>query len=507
MIYREFGKTGKKVSLLGFGGMRFKPEDLNDEAGLNRCADIVRYASKQGVNYFDTAPEYAQGKEELIFRRAFEDIPNHFFVASKSKISSEKTADDVLRRINKSLDIMGISTINFYSMWSIMGLDHYKKVISEGGPYQGALEAKKQGLIEHIIFSAHCTPDEIITMINDGLFEGVVISFNILNYGSMLRILESASEKNIGVITMNSLGGGVIPQNPDYFRTLLMSNDENSLVSHALQFNSSFKEISVVLSGMTSIKEVSDNSEAFSTNNIGNYKKIPFVDKISPELNSLCVGCGYCNVCPEKIPIPQYMQSYNYHFFPDADFMGATIQWFEENRRMANNVFQRLRVNYGIIPETLLNPCKKCGQCEQICTQRLPIITRIDEIYSWVKKHNYCLESLILFMERVFIKDKVQKIGLYPAGAYTESIIKFFKKKFGEPSFDLYIFDSNSSLWGERIDTYPICSPGEILNLGVERVIITNLRYQDDIYNKLQYLEDSGISIIKFHGKNDLFWF
>ena len=84
MLFRKYGNTGKIVSLLGFGGMRFKQEDLSDEAGLLRCAEVVRFASLQEINYFDIAPTYANGKGELIYGIAFQKMPNPFFVSTKT---------------------------------------------------------------------------------------------------------------------------------------------------------------------------------------------------------------------------------------------------------------------------------------------------------------------------------------------------------------------------------------------------------------------------------------
>jgi len=155
MIYKEYGKTGKKVSALGFGGMRFNKEEYDKD--IEKCADIVRYASSKGINYFDTAPGYCEDKSEIIMGAAFKNMPNPFFVSTKSNYWSDKTADDVRRRCETSIERLGVDKINFYHMWCIMNMEHYRNVMAPGGPYEGALKLKEEGLIDHICISTHAT--------------------------------------------------------------------------------------------------------------------------------------------------------------------------------------------------------------------------------------------------------------------------------------------------------------------------------------------------------------
>ena len=289
---------------------------------------------------------------------------------------------------------MGLSSISFLNMWAIMNLDQYYKIIQKGGPYDGALYAKKLGLVDHIVCSTHCIPDDIITIINEGLFEGITISFNALNYNSMLRVIEAAVDKNMGIVTMNSLGGGIIPQNPNYFSTLKESVDESIPIA-ALRFNASFAGISVVLSGMSSLSEVEENTKSFNTeiDLVNRRAEDRFHTKVKIS-DFLCTGCGYCEKCPVNISISKYMQSYNYRFFPTTDFLGQSMTWLEDDRRIANDVFQRLRVNFGIVPESIINPCINCKQCENLCTQHLPITDRLSEMYDWSKRYNYSFQKL-----------------------------------------------------------------------------------------------------------------
>ncbi|MDX8551892.1 aldo/keto reductase [Methanospirillum sp. J.3.6.1-F.2.7.3] len=506
MHYREYGKTGKKTSLLGFGGMRFRPEDLTDKAGLNRCAEAVRFASELGINYFDTAPGYCNGKSEEIFGIAFKEMPHPFFVSTKSSIASDKTAGDVLQRIRSSLHVMGVPKIHFFHMWSILDLDQYQKIMAPGGPYEGAVQAKELGLIDHICFSTHCPPDDIIKIIKDGFFNGVTISFNVINYGSMLDVLEAAGAAQMGVATMNSLGGGIIPQNPEYFSDMVQSSD-NDVIEAALRFNASFKEISVILSGMTNREEVAQNAQAFSSVVKTYHPYEREVTELSFSSEKLCSGCGYCRECPAGISIPEYMQAYNYRFFPKSDFMGMTFDWFDEEKKIANIIFQRLRVNSGLIPLNYNNPCIECGRCEDVCTQHIPIIERINHIYHYSQKNHYCLESIQHRFEKIFLFPNMTKIGIYPAGPYTESIIGFLIKNFTQLPFQIFIFDKNQSLWGKKFFDITINPPDDIVSMGIEKLVIAHIRYQNEMYNQLKKLKEYGIIIELFHNYDDISWF
>ena len=256
MIYKPYGKTGKKVSAIGFGGMRF-PEGCSIEEG----AEIVRYASELGINYFDTAPNYCNDTSEDIFGEAFKQMPKDFYVSTKSSISSDPTGDDVRRRLENSLKRMGLEKINFYNMWCILTYDQYKRVIAKDGPYWGALKAKEEGLIDHLVFSTHASGEEIRMMVEDGLFEGVTLGYNAVNFPYRAEGIEAAYKHGLGVVTMNPLGGGLIPQNQEYF-SFLKQNEAESTIQAALRFNACHESISVVLSGMGSKEEVRHNVEA-----------------------------------------------------------------------------------------------------------------------------------------------------------------------------------------------------------------------------------------------------
>jgi predicted aldo/keto reductase-like oxidoreductase len=363
VIYKEYGKTGKKVSAIGFGGMRFRKEDY--EKSFEEAAKVAIRANELGINYFDTAPFYCDDKSEDIMGVAFKHMTNPFYVSTKSNISSEKNADEVRRRLEKSLKRLGVEKINFFHMWCILNLDQYRKIMAPGGPYEGALKAKEEGLIEHITFSTHCSGEEIETIVNEGYFEGVTLGYNATNFAFRQRGIKAAYEKGLGVVTMNPLGGGIIPQNPDFY-SFLKENDDDTLVQAALKFNASHKEITVTLAGMGSIAEVEENVKAGESFGEMTEARIETLsNKLNSSLDKLCTGCSYCTGCPKDIDIPKLMDAYNMYILK------------KDNKEITN----RLKWHWSLEPSVAAT-CIACGKCEKKCTQHLPIIERLKEIAS-----------------------------------------------------------------------------------------------------------------------------
>jgi predicted aldo/keto reductase-like oxidoreductase len=501
MIYRPYGKTGKNISALGFGSIRFRAEDLKDEDGLWRCAKLVRKANALGVNFFDVGPAYANGLAERIYGLAFQDMPGPFFVADKSGITDDKTADDVRRRIERQLKIMGIEKIAFYHMWSIMNRRHYERVMAKDGPYDGAVQAKKEGLVEHICFSTHANTAENLEMIQSGAFEGMIISFNAMNHSAASPAVRAAAGRGMGVAAMNPLGGGLIVKCPEYFEYLLQPGDKN-MAEAALRFVSSFPGLTTAISGMAAESEIEQNVSALSGDlTRGRFERV--LAK-SIEMNGrLCTGCGYCQGCPEGIPVSDYMQAYNMRLFPKMEYYGRVLPFTDENQIKADNVFRTLRQR-GVTPESAENPCVKCGQCGEKCTQRLPIPEFMEDMAGLAAGREYSRAHLRRRIEDVFGQTPSGRVGLYPAGVYTEAFYAFLRENF--PDKRVKVFDKNPELWGRKFADLTIRSPRDI-PADVETLLIVHYLYQEAMYAELCGLEEKGVRVRKLHKDGDIPYF
>ncbi|SMP67155.1 hypothetical protein SAMN06296020_1156 [Anoxynatronum buryatiense] len=370
MIYRPYGKTGKEVSVIGFGGMRFGDDD-------DYAAEVVRYASEKGINYFDTAPFYCDDRSESIFGKAFKKMPNPYYISTKSMIRKEKTADEVRARIEKSLGRLGVDKINFFHMWCLMDLDQYRRVMAPGGPYEGAMKAKAEGLVDHVVFSTHCTGKDIRTIIEDDVFEGVLLGYNVINHPFRQEGVQAALEHQLGVVTMNPLSGGLIPRYQDHF-SFIREYDEESTVQAALRFNAAQPGITVVLAGMGSKEEVDENTAAVARPlTVSEAKRREISGKLTEKLDALCTNCQYCREkkCPSKIKMNLYMEAYNLSLLINSDETLRQLDWYHDRGE--------LKAEDG-----LPGDCIACGICETLCTQKLPIIQRLEAVQAMLDQRS-----------------------------------------------------------------------------------------------------------------------
>lgn len=503
MLYRPYGKTNKMISALGFGSTRFNANDLNDEAGIQRCADLVIQASEAGVNYFDIAGNYAKSQCESIYQLAFKQLKQPYFVTSKSSSFQDNTADKVQFRIETSLKNLGVDKIHFFYMWSIMNEEHYRDIIKKGGAYDGAIKAQQSGLIDHIVFSNHAVPDVAVKIIEEGLFEGVTVSYNLLNFKLMEPVLKAAAAKQMGITVMNPLAGGIIPQNEVFFSEVLKHPIEG-VVKSAMRFIYSNPQVTSILSGISSQSELMENIDTLSDIGKINTESMLAVEQNMLEMKGLCTGCGYCkDVCPMNIPIPEYMQSYNMSLFGKAQSMYGRSN-AELIKRIG--VLRKLSLDFHKTPENSENLCIQCGQCEKICTQHLPIIERIQTLTKWIKISCASKEQYRNRLVSLIVNNQYRKIGFYTAGGYTAFVINQLKHYFGDQEFELIVFDSNSARWGDSIDGAMVYSPNRISELKPDCIIISNYIYDQEIYDSLQNYEKEGIIINKLHEPDDVPW-
>ena len=376
MIYSEYGKTGHKVSAVGFGGMRFNTKKKSNEEN----AEILLHAFDKGINYFDTAPGYCDDKSESIFGLAFEKLSKDrekFFVSTKVMPKENNGAEEGIASVKKSLERLKIDYIDFFHVWCIRTFEQYEIAMKEGGLYEGLLKCKEEGLIKHICVSTHLPGNEISKIISDGYFEGVLMGVNILNFQFRWKGAVAARKAGLGVVAMNPLAGGIIPGYQDRLKYIADKNE--TPVEAAIRFLVCAPQINVALIGFNNKKEidiackVTENAQPFSESDLEKIK-----EKMSANMDVLCTGCGYCEEsCPVEIPIPRFMQVYNEKLFcnkSDQDMIAS----LDGNRK------------WGILQGVKANPndCVKCGKCEEVCTQHLNIIDRLAEMAKWDEAKN-----------------------------------------------------------------------------------------------------------------------
>jgi predicted aldo/keto reductase-like oxidoreductase len=358
MIYREYGQTGKKISLLGFGGMRFANIDDHES-----CVRMMLAAAQGGVNYFDTAPAYFGVKSEEVYGKGFLEFKKQnlqFFSATKTFASTESA---IKREIDGQLKRMNISSIDFYHVWCIADLEGWQSR-KRDGVIKAFVKLKEEGLIQHICVSSHLVGNEIRELLMEGIFEGVLFGYSAYNFNTRQEAFNAIRNKKLGAVVMNPLGGGLIPQHPEQFRFLQSPGE--SIVAAALRFLWDHPDITSTLVGFNTLQQVKEALQAIDGYKSRSTKELSEIKKqAGASMEGVCTGCGYCDKCPQGIPIPKYMDAYNQILLKvknDNDPIGNRLKW------------------HWHLERTSAGKCIACGLCEKACTQHINIVERLKEI-------------------------------------------------------------------------------------------------------------------------------
>jgi predicted aldo/keto reductase-like oxidoreductase len=359
MIYREYGKTGEKVSLLGFGGMRFADVDNHDE-----CVRMMVRAAKGGVTYFDTAPGYFETRSETVFGLGLRELRRLKLPYAVATKTFKTTESDIRAELDAQLKRLDVSAVDFYHVWCVLSPQNWQ-ARKKDGILDTFRKLKEEGLIKHICVSSHLIQDDIEDFLMEDVFEGVLFGYSAYNFKTRQKAFNAIRAKKLGAVVMNPLGGGIIPQHPELFKFITQNPNESS-VSAGLRFLWDHKEITTTLVGFATEKEIDEaleSMDAYKPRTEAELKAV--MENAEGQFEGLCTGCAYCDDCPKEIPIPQFMDAYNQKMLA-AQNGDSTLK-------------ERLKMHWAI-SRKLAAECISCGQCESACTQHLPIISRLQEI-------------------------------------------------------------------------------------------------------------------------------
>jgi len=378
MQYRQFGRTGWKVSALGFGMMRLPTLDgkpMSKSIDFEETKRMVRLAIDRGVNYIDTAYAYHGGRSESVLGKILGGgYRERVRLATKSPIGLIKRSKDFDKFLNTQLRRLRTDHIDFYLFHGLNGRS-WKKVVLEHGLLKRVAAAKSEGKINHIGFSFHD---------NFKAFKGIVDGFDDwsfcqIQYNYMdtknqagTRGLRYAASKGLGVVVMEPLLGGRLSEPPKAI--MEMFRDEGAGISPselALQWIWNQPEVSTVLSGMNTINQVRANLRSAGRSGVGSLgaDRLEFIGRIEKRYRDMrpipCTKCGYCMPCPNGVNIPANFEEFSDGFIHD-DIEGA--------RATYTRFFSR---------KMRASACKHCRKCEKKCPQKIPIsewMTKVDEV-------------------------------------------------------------------------------------------------------------------------------
>lgn len=369
MQYRDFGNTGAKISALGFGGMRLPMTTDGEHVDEEKSLPVIQRAYELGVTYFDTAPYYCRHESEIVLGKAIKPWRDKISLSTKCPIDS---ADGKAYRehLEDSLRKLDVQHIDFYHMWGINWKTYEENIIAPGGPLDKARKAKEEGLIGHISFSFHDTPEALERLIDTGHFETMTVQYNLLDRANEGAI-HYAQQKGLGVVIMGPVGGGRLAGfSPEIAR--MVSGGVKSNPEVALRFVLSHPGVTCALSGMSTIQMVEENVATVSREeplSEGERDQILAALDETKELSDLyCTACSYCMPCPNDVNIPKNFEYMNYHRV--YGLKAHARQAYADLGVKDTEWLKGLKAEY----------CIQCGECEPKCPQRIPIVSQLEEV-------------------------------------------------------------------------------------------------------------------------------
>lgn len=372
MKYRTFGNTGLKVSVLGFGAMRLPTIDgetgrINEEEAIK----MIRFAIDRGVNYIDTAWPYHDGKSEVLVGKALKDgYREKAMVATKLPVWSVEKIEDADEILDKQLEKLDLEYIDFYLLHALNKNSWAK--MKKLNILEWLEKAREEGKIKHIGFSFHDEYRVFKEIVDAYSWDFCQIQYNYLDteYQAGKKGLQYAHDKGLAVVIMEPLRGGLLAgEAPAEVKRIMKENNiNNSMADLALQWLWNQKEISVVLSGMSTMEQVKENilSATFSAVNSLTLDEIDIIEEIAEKMRGpvSCTRCAYCMPCPNGVNIPENFYLYN---------TAKLFDNFEDNQKRYHEMEEDNRaVN-----------CIKCAQCEELCPQNLPIMNLLEEVAAY----------------------------------------------------------------------------------------------------------------------------
>lgn len=368
MQYRTYGKTGDKISVLGFGAMRLPMTEGHVEMDL--AVSIMRCAFDLGVNYVDSAVGYCNGESQIAIGKAIKGRRDKLFVSTKNHYKGE-SGDEWQEFLDQSLERIDVDYIDFYHSHGLRW-EQYQNMLGKGKPMERFRKAKEEGLIRHMCFSCHDSPENMMKLIDTGEFEGMLVQYNLLDRRNE-EAIAYAHEKGMGVAIMGPVGGGRLVAPSERIQDMV--SDSKSTPEVALRFVLSNPNVTIALSGMNSMKMVNENVATASRDEpLTKEERQNVLDALeeTKRLSDLyCTGCGYCMPCPNDIDIPRNLQLMNYH-----RVFGLTKYAREEYKKL-----EKKRKRDGTTVEAWAAACVECGECEPKCPQEIPIREQLKEVH------------------------------------------------------------------------------------------------------------------------------
>ncbi len=362
MLFRKMSKTDRKLSILGFGCMRL-PQTADYAIEEHKATAMVRYAIDRGVNYIDTAYVYFNGQCEPFLGSALTDgYRERINLATKMPVWDVRSRKDMDRILDEQLKRLKTDHIDFYllhglsrSSWNDM-IDLNVSEFLDG--------AINDGRICYAGFSFHDNVPAFKEIVDAYPWTFAQIQYNYMDeeYQAGTGGLSYAAEKGLGIVVMEPFRGGMLAQETAEIKKVWASGGHSRPAAEwGLRWLWNRPEITVVLSGMSTMQQVKDNlgfandgkSLALTTDDLAVYERVKTFYRSRVKIT--CTQCRYCQPCMVGVKIPECFSAYNDAFIY-TDTAGAKFS------------YDAFTASGGDASR-----CKDCGVCESLCPHQIPI--------------------------------------------------------------------------------------------------------------------------------------
>jgi len=336
MRYVIFGKTGMKISELGFGGIPLIR--LNKETAVN----VLRRAYDRGITFYDTANMYLDSEEKI--GTAFQGMRDRVIIASKSL---KRDAAGMTEHVEKTLKRLQTDYIDLYQLHQVAKEADWESVMAPGGAMEALLKARDQGKVLHIGLTSHSLSMAIRAVKTD-LFSSIQFPFNFIEIAAKDELFKIANENNIGILAMKPFAGGMIDNADIAFKFLRQHPDV------------------IPIPGFDSVAAVDQVVSFYDNENRVAQSDLDLMERYRTELGKqFCRRCEYCQPCPNGVMI--------------TPAMGYRV--------IASRMSPAVAVQFSRLPMESVLKCDACGACVEKCPYELPIPDLLKSFYDLYEQH------------------------------------------------------------------------------------------------------------------------
>ena len=363
---------------LGFGTMRLPIADNDDPTSViqDEVDMMVDTFMENGFTYFDTAYSYHNGTSEVALNKALiERYPREsYIIADKLRIFMITKQEELEPIYEEQFKRLGVDYIDYYLMHNVSGLSEAGFI--DVNSFEFAKKKKEEGYIEKLGISSHANAEYLDNILNQHPdMDFIQLQINYLDWENDVvearKCYEVARKHDLEIVVMEPLKGGFLANVPKKAEKLMRDYNGQSPLEWALRFVAGLPGVFMVLSGMSSQKQVAENVKIFDNIKPLNDEEHEILKEVVKIINENiaveCTGCNYCiNSCPENIAIPKVFDMYNLEMIDNKKRFTAVVNAYVNYAKEAKH--------------GLASDCIKCGACISQCPQHINIPEELEKV-------------------------------------------------------------------------------------------------------------------------------